>query len=216
MDWTLRLLLEGSRPHLPDLLGVEKTATIMRELPAEKFTSLSLILPEDCSHSDCQEARDNCTLSPADREVSRLVLRSTVERVWVVECSLFAQEDIPLRNGGLPGRRLAGSDRSRGESGEKETEQTRPGVAVRTPVVESYSNINTSQAGQAGQEVETETCNKLHMENITRFYQDCCLNNPVRDARCALKTLLNSYEEQHRQVCSANKTVPPLQSKYSR
>ena len=200
MDWTLRLLLEGSRPHLPDLLGVEKTATIMRELPAHEFTSLSLILPEDCAHSHCLQALDNCSLSAGASEVTRLVLRSTVERVWVVECSLFAKEDIPVRNGGLPGRRLAGPERGRGETGDldtEQTEQTEPAVAVRTPVVLSYSN--TSQTSQT-QELVSQNCDKLHRENITKFYQDCCLHNQVRDTKCALKHLLNRYEEQNRQV----------------
>ena len=207
MDWTLRLLLEGSRPDLPDLLGVEKTATIMRELPAHEFTSLSLILPEDCAHSHCLQALDNCSLSAGASEVTRLVLRSTVERLWVVECSLFAKEDIPVRNGGLPGRRLAGPDRDRGVTGDQETEQAELAVAVRTPVVQSYSN--TSQAGQTGQtgqtqEVVSQKCDKLHRENITKFYQDCCLHNQATDTRCALKLLLNRYEEQHRQVCSSH------------
>ena len=201
MDWTLRLLLEGSRPDLPDLLGVEKTATIMRELPAHEFTSLSLILPEDCAHSHCLQALDNCSLSAGASEVTRLVLRSTVERLWVVECSLFAKEDIPVRNGGLPGRRLAGPDRDRGVTGDQETEQAELAVAVRTPVVQSYSN--TSQTGQT-QEVVSQKCDKLHRENITKFYQDCCLHNQAGDTRCALKLLLNRYEEQHRQVCSSH------------
>ena len=107
LDWTLRLLLESSRPSLPDLLGAQKTVTIMREIPANEFTSFGLILPEDCSHSHCLEAWDNCTLSPADSEVTRLVIRRTEDRAWLVECSVFAKEDIPLRNGGIPGRRLA-------------------------------------------------------------------------------------------------------------
>ena len=85
MDWTLRLLLEESRPELSELLGSQRTATIMRELPAQEFTSLSLILPEDCSHSDCLQAVNNCSLSPGDSEVVRLVVRSSPARVWLVD-----------------------------------------------------------------------------------------------------------------------------------
>ena len=182
------------------MLGAQKTVTIMREIPANEFTSSGSILPEDCSHSNCLEAWDNCTLSPADSEVTRLVMRRTEDRAWLVECSVFAKEDIPLRNGGLPGRRLGGSDRDRGETGEEETKEAGSGLAVRTPLVQSYSN--TSQA-PSGEEGGSEYCNKLHRENITKFYQDCCLDNQAGETRCALRDLLNSYEEQHRQVCPA-------------
>ena len=199
-------MLDSSRPDLPEMLGAHKTASIMRELPANEFGSLSLILPEDCNHSSCLSAWDNCSLSAADSEVLRLVVRSSVARLWLVECAVYAEEDIPLRNGGIPGRRLADSDRGRGETGE-ETEEasTEVGVrtGVRTPLVQSYSN--TSQAS-SGQEEERQYCNKLHRENLTRFYQDCCLNSKYQagETRCALRDLLNSYEEQHRQVCSFN------------
>ena len=203
MDWTLRLLLEESRPELAELLGSQRTATIMRELPAQEFTSLSLILPEDCSHSDCLQAVNNCSLSPGDSEVVRLVVRSSPARVWLVECALFDQEDIPVEEGGLPGRRLAGEDRTRtrgltGDQEEEELGQAVTGVAVRTPVVQSYSNTN--QSVQAEEAEARQNCDQVHTENITKFYQDCCLQHQVRDSRCALKLLLNSYEEQHRQV----------------
>merc|ERR1719234_2246744 len=112
----------------------------MRELQANEFTSLSLILPENCDNSVCTQALVNCGLRAGASEVTRLVLRSTAKRAWVVECSLFAKEDIPERNGGLPGRRLAGPDRGRGEMGDLETEQVEQAVAVRTPVVLSFSN----------------------------------------------------------------------------
>ena len=89
MDWTLRLQIDGAQQNLSEYLGSEKTATIMRDLPADQFTSLRLILPDDCSHQNCTEAWDNCSLTPGESEVTRLVMRSTVDRVWMVECALF-------------------------------------------------------------------------------------------------------------------------------
>ena len=89
MDWTIRLQLQTQ--NLSDYFGSQQKATIIREDSAEDFTSYSLILPSDCSHPDCTEALNNCSLTPTASEVTKLVMKSTEQRVWVVECSLFAK-----------------------------------------------------------------------------------------------------------------------------
>jgi len=204
VDWTIRLQLQTQ--NLSDYFGSHQKATIIREDPAEDFTSYSLILPSDCNHTDCTEAFNNCSLTPSASQVTKLVMKSTEQRIWVVECSLFAKVDIPVSEGGLPGRRLSGPDRGRGLSSVAGTEEANPAsvlLGVKTPVVISYNSNGT----KLKREKMTEHCNQLRKENLTTFHQECCLNNQVSDPRCALNTLFNAYQEQREKEISSTVTI---------
>ena len=89
VDWTIRLQLQTQ--NLSDYFGSQQRATIIREGPEEEFTSYSLILPSDCDHPDCFEASNNCSLAPTASQVTKLVLKATDQREWVVVCSLFGK-----------------------------------------------------------------------------------------------------------------------------
>ena len=219
MDWALRLQLQTQ--NLSDYFGSQQRATIIREVPEEEFTSYSLILPSDCDHPDCIEASNNCSLTPSASQVTKLVLKATDQRDWVVECSLFGkvrsaveilslsagQVDIPVADGGLPGRRLSGPDRGRGVSagsGGQAGADTTPTLVlgVKTPVVSGYNADNNRTKLQ--KEKMKEYCNKLRKEDLNSFHQECCLNNLVSDPRCTLGALFNAYQEQHQEVCTVS------------
>ena len=115
--------------------------------------------------------------------------------------------DLPVEDGGLPGRRLSGgADRGRalsvgGQSGGSEASSGSEGRGVKTPSIGSFNTNGT----KVEREQMSEYCDKLRQENVTTFHQECCLNNLMSDPRCALKTLLTAYEEQQ-EVCKAHKT----------
>jgi len=208
VDWALRLQLQTQ--NLSDYFGSQQRATIIREVPEEEFTSYSLILPSDCDHPDCIEASNNCSLTPTASQVTKLVLKATDQRDWVVECSLFGKVDIPVADGGLPGRRLSGPDRGRGVSagsGGQAGAETTPSVVlgVKTPVVSGY--ITDNNRTKLRKEKMKEYCNKLRKEDLNSFHQECCLNNLVSDPRCTLGALFNAYQEQHQEEVSQPVTV---------
>jgi len=191
-DWTMRMFLEADL-DLSAYLGTIKSAHMIKNwMTADDFTSLRLILPESCTHINCTEALNNCILTATDTEVIRPVMKSNQLREWSVECAVFDMEDIPESDGGLPGRRLTEGDRDRGVTdGQPAVTQ---GLAVKTPVVLSYDTTST----KPDLSEKTEYCEHLKNENVTAFYRECCLNNHASDSHCALSTLLNAYEEQHK------------------
>ena len=89
----MRMHLQGVQ-DLSAYLGNKKSATIIRQGTTDDFESLSLILPSDCTHSNCTEAMNSCTLISQDNEVKRLVIRSNAQRQWVVECAIFSLVSI--------------------------------------------------------------------------------------------------------------------------
>lgn len=205
VDWTMRLNLRAV-PDLSSYLGSHKSASLIKEFsPGDEFSALSLILPEDCSHSNCSDALSNCSdlTADSDTEVKRLVIKSNELRVWAVECAIFNKKEIPESDGGLPGRRLSTGERGMGDTATKTPGSE--GLPVKTPaVIENYDTSSTSVALKGDQ---TEYCQRLKQENVAAFYKECCLNNKASDSHCALTTILNAYEEQNKEVKPAKPNI---------
>ena len=114
---------------------------------------------------------------------------------------VYLQVDIPEEDGGLPGRRTVGAeedDRSRTFTKPTTSKTSSANKAVASPTAPGTLGLNTTNVESVEETVEH--CNQLEKEDISEFYQKCCLHKLARDSRCALTTLLAAYNEQQKEV----------------